>query len=112
MMKKKRIAGGLVLGLLWGAAPVPAEILYRVTALGTLGGTGSSASGINDAGQVVGGATISAYNSRAFLYRDGQMTDLGTLGGSYSYAYAINSAGQVVGQANTSAGSYISHAFL
>src|SRR5206468_6366749 len=61
--------------------------------LGTLGGEYSYATGINDAGQVVGSADILTPSSprsiqHAFLYEGGEMRDLGTLGGMDSYAYA------------------------
>jgi probable HAF family extracellular repeat protein len=74
-----------------------------MTDLGTSGGIFSSASGINDVGQVVG----MEYNTtdwieHALLWQNGTMTDLGTLpGGTYSEATAINNAGQVVGTTDT-----------
>ena len=53
---------------------------------------------INNAGQIVGGATIAAdAAAHAFCYEGGIMTDLGTLGGNDSHAAAINSNGDVVG---------------
>jgi probable HAF family extracellular repeat protein len=60
----------------------------------------ASASDINDSGQVVGFAAISAGLYHAFLYTDGTMFDLGAVGlldGQYSQAYGINSSGEVVG---------------
>jgi probable HAF family extracellular repeat protein len=85
--------------------------IYRLTDLGTLGGTTSGAAGVNDNGQVAGAAATPGGTSHAFLYSGGVMTDLGTLGGTFSSgADAINSAGEVVGQASTSAG--LQHAFL
>ena len=74
--------------------------------LGTLGGDGSGATGINDAGDVVGYSRISTSNNtlRAFLWHNSSMTDLGTLtsptGLDYR-AYGISSSGQVVGHAYT-----------
>jgi probable HAF family extracellular repeat protein len=66
--------------------------------LGTLGGSFSFATGINDAGKVVGSATLSGdAEQHTFLYSDGVMKDLGTLGGAYSYPLDINNADQVVG---------------
>ena len=76
-----------------------------MTDLGTLGGTTSYATAINDRGQVVGNSPTIAGVTHAFLYGDGAMTDLGTLGGTTSYATAINDRGQVVGSAETTTGS-------
>jgi probable HAF family extracellular repeat protein len=67
--------------------------------LGTLGGTVSTAYWINDAGDVVGGATTSGDSTgHAALCRKGSITDLGTLDGDcFSQAEVINSKGQIVG---------------
>ena len=78
--------------------------------LGTLGGTYSSAYGINDSGQVVGYSNTAGGDYHAFLYDSTAMTDLGTLGGTYSYAYGINDSGQVVGYSGTIG--HASRAFL
>jgi probable HAF family extracellular repeat protein len=51
--------------------------------LGTLGGTLSDASAINELGQVVGTSTTAAGERRAFLWTaSGGMIDLGMLSGS------------------------------
>jgi probable HAF family extracellular repeat protein len=70
-----------------------------ITDLGTLGGDNSYATGINDAGQVVGDSRTAAGTTHAFITGPNGvgMTDLGTLGGDYSTASGINDAGQVVG---------------
>ena len=78
----------------------------RMRDLGTLGGENCQASGINDAGLVVGASEIRPLNEErhAFVWRQGKMRDLGTLGGKRSYASAINSRNVIVGGAQTKAG--------
>ena len=86
---------------------------YAATALGTLGGTLSSASGINDAGQVVGDASLpgSPVVLHAFLDSGGVLADLTpSLAGTVSQAFALNAAGQVAGEFE--AGGATTHAFL
>src|SRR5215203_287460 len=84
---------------------------YKVEDLGTLGGSRSWASAINDSGQVVGYSYLAGdQNNHAFLYKDGKMTDLGTLGGTSSEAKGINKSGQVVGWSDNSSGER--HAFI
>ena len=84
-----------------------------MTDLGTLPGYPHSiAEGINDEGQVVGGASEQPFlggNCTAFLWQDGVMTDLNTLipPGSPLYlcfASGINSRGQIAGTAVNSSG--------
>ncbi len=99
----------LLAGFLF-SAPAPAVTQYTITDLGTLGGSWSSASALNEAGQVVGYSDTAAGPWHAFLYSSGVMQDLGTLGGSYSEALDLNEAGQVVGYSDTAAGWW--HAFL
>jgi len=81
-----------------------------ISDLGTLGGTSSVASSINDRGQVVGYSQTASGELHAFLWGKGTMTDLGTLGGNFSEAAAIiNDRGQVVGSSGTGSGE--EHAF-
>ncbi|GMU23794.1 MAG: hypothetical protein AMXMBFR13_38720 [Phycisphaerae bacterium] len=82
-----------------------------LTLLPTLGGSFSYASGVNDAGQIVGMSHTTADDlRRACMWWNDQPSDLGTLGGANSQAYAINAPGQVVGISDTVAGQ--PHAFL
>jgi probable HAF family extracellular repeat protein len=71
--------------------------------LGTLGGSTSSATAINDKGVVVGESQISSGAQHAFLY-DGEMHDLGAFNDGATNAKAINNHGQVVGQWNYTVG--------
>jgi probable HAF family extracellular repeat protein len=94
------------------SAAVAAGTSWQATDLGTLGGfCCSTATGINDRGEVVGysdAGTTPAYN-HAFLWRNGRMTDLGTLGAN-SFATAVNNRSEVVGYSEVSSG--VLHAFL
>jgi len=82
--------------------------------LDTLSGTvgESFALGINDSGQITGGAQFLYGPTRPFLYSNGKMIDLGTFRGEdiSGGGYGINNAGQVTGIARTAAGG--EHAFL
>jgi probable HAF family extracellular repeat protein len=79
------------------AAPVPLD-------LGTLGGSQSFATAINDSGQVVGWADTGTQLHPFLWTATGGMTDLGTLGGSSGVAVAINKNGQVVGNSYNAGG--------
>ncbi|MGE5607813.1 MAG: DUF3466 family protein [Bacillota bacterium] len=96
--RKVGVLGGLVLAC---ASVTMADVKYTVTDLGTLGGPESSASSINNKGQIVGSAQTADGQTHAFLYSDKAMIDLGTLGGSYSSASGINDAGLIVGTSKT-----------
>ena len=106
----------LVLGVLSlafsRAASAPAAF-YTVTDLGTVPGDSySEATGINSAGQVVGGTGTNHYVAQAFVYNSGTMTGLKTLlnNSPSSGGSGINDAGQVALSAQTSNG--LDHAFL
>lgn len=76
--------------------------------LGTLGGNGSEARGINDLGQIVGYAGRPDGVTHAFLRENGVMQDLGDLSVAEevtSWARGINADGVVVGFSQVSAGS-------
>lgn len=76
-----------------------------ITVLGTLGGTRSQATGVNDSGEVVGFSSLADGYQNAFAEIGGMMIDLGTLGGGNSYAYGINNSGAVVGYSALADGS-------
>lgn len=74
----------------------------EITHLGTLGGLGSGARGINNLNQVVGFSTTLSGSTRAFLWQDGVMIDLNDLApDSFSWkivqAVDINDSGVVIG---------------
>jgi probable HAF family extracellular repeat protein len=85
--------------------------MYKVTDLGTLGGSQSAGLGINASGAVVGSADVADGSYDAFLY-DGTIHDLGTLGGTNSQAFGVNDSGLVTGYSETVNGSNLRHAFL
>ena len=108
MKKVTQLSAVLLLclaGNAWG------QVQYTVTDLGTLPGTQASfATGINDAGQVVGGACnlvtvtppppwlpyFTVQNPCAFLYSGGTMQNLSTFpGAGETAAFAINNSGAV-----------------
>ena len=85
---------------------------YRVTDLGTLGGSFSGATSVNYRGVIAGFSTLSGdVQSNAVTWTKGSITSLGTLGGNNSTANGINSSGFVVGSADLSDG-VTTHAFL
>jgi probable HAF family extracellular repeat protein len=73
-------------------------------------GYNSGASGINNAGQVVGTGD-DLKNNHPFLMSNGTVTDLGSLGGTWGHAYAINNKGEVAGVSEIT-GDVSQHAFL
>ena len=83
----------------------------RMADLGTLGGTSSTATDINDRGDIAGASDLPDGSTHAVLWRGGRLIDLGTLGGDASYATAVNDAGEVVGFSTTEPGSFALHAF-
>ncbi|HTK77884.1 MAG TPA: PEP-CTERM sorting domain-containing protein, partial [Gemmataceae bacterium] len=85
----------VLLAVVTGPAAARAQVIYTVTDLGVLPGAADSrATGINDAGQVVGNS-----GNLAFRYTPAAgMVALGTLAGATdSSAAGINSSGQIAG---------------
>lgn len=72
---------------------------YTITDLGTLPGFNyASAAAINESGVVIGTVSVLGQpNSRAVVWKDGQIFDLGLFGGVSSSGYAINNFGVAVG---------------
>lgn len=71
---------------------------YSVTDLGTLGGTSSAATALNDNGHVVGYSTLAGGETRAFFWTPGGgLQDLGALGPGNSQAFDVNNNDNVVG---------------
>jgi probable HAF family extracellular repeat protein len=73
--------------------------------LGTLGGNYSTASALNNLGQVVGDSATATGISHAFLFQNGAMIDLNSLlpqnsGWELWSAFYINEASQIVGYGN------------
>ncbi len=95
-----------------------AVVQYKITDLGTLGGTSSRAYGINNTGDIVGRSRGpdkpdgSNGDRNAFLYTNGQMLNLGNFGGSNTIASASNSSRQVVGYSRPNPDSSEYNAFL
>lgn len=103
-MKPQSVTGALVAAsfVLTGFS---AHASWFITDLGTLGGSTSRASAINNNGQVVGAMGVdNTSGTTAFLYENGTVTNLGHLpggenfpGGIYSAAPEIDGSNAVLG---------------
>jgi len=113
---------GLIIGNIYDRESTTA-VIYNgpndIKILGTLGGKTSSASDVNNFGQVTGisltgteflPVPTSTPYEEAFLYENGHMSGIGTLGGQISNGYAINDLGQIVGDSSVADGEM--HAFV
>jgi probable HAF family extracellular repeat protein len=94
----------ILLGIVTAPSSAAQTPAYTVTELGTFGGARSTASSINNSGQVAGFAETVDGRSQAFVYISGTLFNLGTLGGADSYAYRISDSGFVIGRANNAGG--------
>ncbi|MBX3747153.1 MAG: choice-of-anchor M domain-containing protein [Verrucomicrobiae bacterium] len=86
-----------------GNRPMAGRFSETFTPLAPLTSAGAYASGINDAGVVVGWGLDDGGLRRPLMWSNGLATDLGTLGGDRGEARAVNLAGRVVGQARNAA---------
>jgi probable HAF family extracellular repeat protein len=93
---------------------------YTITDLGTLGGTYSYSYGINEAGEVSGGAATASETDglaeKGFLWNNGTMTNVGTIGGTVcpdcsSEAGGPNSSGQSAVISETSKPAFMNEDF-
>jgi probable HAF family extracellular repeat protein len=98
---------GVVLALASGSA---SAITFRITDLGTFGGTRTVGLDLNASGQATGFADMADGVAHAFLWDGTTLRDLGALGGAFSAGFAINDSGWVTGSASTPGNE--SHAFL
>lgn len=82
------------------------------TNLGLFGANTSTATGVNNLGQVAGRLYYrnDSNTFRAYIYSNGVATVLGTLGGASSEARGLNDLGQVVGSSGLANGGQ--HAFI
>lgn len=101
------LASACVFYVAAAGAALPA---YQIKDLGTLGGTVTQASDINEAGQVTGYSETANGELHGFIYSRGKLRDLGTLGGGGGLGNAINNLGYVTGFAVTPKGQ--SHAVV
>ena len=105
-------------GLISGSPALRAFVFRNsaLTALGTLGGSVSSAAGINSAGHIVGYSTDSNEVSSGFLYDGSRMINLSDLipaGSGFTNlasADAINDSGKIAGSGYLADGQF--HAYL
>ncbi len=80
--------------------------------LGTLGGTQSATTWLNDRGEVVGSSSLRGDQiNPAYLWTGTRLLNLGTVGGTFGLAWYIDNNGDVVGWSSP-AGDDTVHAFL
>ena len=73
--------------------------------IGTLGGTYSEGTGINDLNEIAGVSSVKGSRlNHLFLYARGHMRDMGTVAGESFVTALINNRGEIVGSATNSKG--------
>jgi probable HAF family extracellular repeat protein len=72
--------------------------------IGTLGGTYSEGSSINDLGEIAGISTVANGATHLFLYTQGHMHDLGTAAGQTFASAALNDRGEILASTAGSGG--------
>jgi len=95
---------GVALALASGAALATS---FRLTDLGTLGGSESFGVAMNASGQVTGRSTTAGGETHAFLWNGTTMLDFGEGEGR-----AINASGQATGYVRVLSADGLAHAFL
>jgi probable HAF family extracellular repeat protein len=90
---------------------------FGLVDIGTLGGTYSEGTGINDQNEIAGVSSVAGSSlNHLFLYAQSHMRDLGGVAGESFINAAINNRGEIVGSAINSAGTessfiYRGHSF-
>jgi len=94
-----RPSGALAVTLAFTCGMASAQQLYRLTDLGTLGGSFSTGDAINSAGQICGPSSLpnNPIGLHAFFWDGSAMEDNGTLDRSMDGCADLNLAGQVTG---------------
>ena len=93
----------LTLSLLLATPTLAAPPRYTVTDLGSLGGVECAATGLNNRGQVVGGADTARHGkgpefvTHVFVWQSGRMRAVPGLDGSHAYVVTVSDAGQMAG---------------
>jgi len=72
--------------------------------IGTLGGTYSAGTSINNLGEIAGISTVANGATHLFLYTQGHMNDLGTAAGQTFASAALNDRGEILASAVGSGG--------
>ena len=107
MRTKSILAVTMAVGSLWAATSSANAAAYTFTQIDVPGSIVTSATGINNAGQVVG--FFQSTNDRGFLDTGGSFTQIDVPGAFDTIANGINNAGQIVGNFSNSTGT---HGFL